>query len=384
MTTKSPAGSATGIDLAPCPFCGSAAHFDDKRTHATCVECSFLPWLYVEEWNRRAAPQDSVTEQASIDTPEFRSLMDEFEKSVGRSTLERDDAEFAIIRHIDARAKPLASTEATQPEQANAMACGQCFGKGVIANIGETCDLCNGSGLESCDCGTHTKSACDLAGACGPKDGTALTHRATTADEQATHLTDEGHQASIASFMTTPGFKEALAELAADQQGDTASVRFADWLAREMPAGTVISDPAWWAPRILRAAQHGAAQAQASDDTRPVRVLSKDEAVVSAAAYDVLAERYRQVEAEGWTPEHDDAHNAGAMVVAAACYALQGDAIDAVPPEAWPWAMKWWKPAGARRNLIKAGALILAEIERIDRAAMAAPATSGGGNADQT
>lgn len=27
---------------------------------------------------------------------------------------------------------------------------------------------------------------------------------------------------------------------------------FADWLAREMPPGTVISDPGWWAPRILR------------------------------------------------------------------------------------------------------------------------------------
>lgn len=28
---------------------------------------------------------------------------------------------------------------------------------------------------------------------------------------------------------------------------------FADRLSREMPAGTVIADPAWWAPRILRA-----------------------------------------------------------------------------------------------------------------------------------
>ena len=28
---------------------------------------------------------------------------------------------------------------------------------------------------------------------------------------------------------------------------------FAEWLSREMPAGTVINDPAWWAPRIVRA-----------------------------------------------------------------------------------------------------------------------------------
>jgi hypothetical protein len=31
------------------------------------------------------------------------------------------------------------------------------------------------------------------------------------------------------------------------------SETFAAWLSREMPAGTVISDPAWWAPRIERA-----------------------------------------------------------------------------------------------------------------------------------
>lgn len=34
----------------------------------------------------------------------------------------------------------------------------------------------------------------------------------------------------------------------------------------------------------------------------------------------------------------------------------------------WPWSRAWWKPASRRRCLIKAGALILAEIERIDRA----------------
>jgi hypothetical protein len=29
---------------------------------------------------------------------------------------------------------------------------------------------------------------------------------------------------------------------------------FEKWMQREMPAGTVISDPVWWAPRILKAA----------------------------------------------------------------------------------------------------------------------------------
>lgn len=30
---------------------------------------------------------------------------------------------------------------------------------------------------------------------------------------------------------------------------------FEEWLIREMPPGTVIGDPKWWAPRILRAAR---------------------------------------------------------------------------------------------------------------------------------
>jgi hypothetical protein len=87
------------------------------------------------------------------------------------------------------------------------------------------------------------------------------------------------------------------------------------------------------------------------------------------AAQDVLAERRRQIEVEGWTPEHDDEHSESEMAVAAACYAISsgGYAIGEVPPM-WPWD-KAWKPSYSRRDLVKAGALILAEIERIDRLA---------------
>ncbi|HCF3475434.1 TPA: hypothetical protein ACHSVP_002604 [Pseudomonas aeruginosa] len=41
---------------------------------------------------------------------------------------------------------------------------------------------------------------------------------------------------------------------------------------------------------------------------------------------------------------------------------------------AWPWDEQWWKPSTARRDLVKACALALAEIERLDRAT----ATQGG------
>ena len=39
------------------------------------------------------------------------------------------------------------------------------------------------------------------------------------------------------------------------------------------------------------------------------------------------------------------------------------------PPSMWPWTSEWWKPSTRRRMLVKAAALILSEIERLDRAA---------------
>ncbi|EPO7918093.1 LysM peptidoglycan-binding domain-containing protein [Pseudomonas aeruginosa] len=95
---------------------------------------------------------------------------------------------------------------------------------------------------------------------------------------------------------------------------------------------------------------------------------------VPQAWLDVQAERRRQVEAEGWTPEHDDAHSHGQMARAAACYALAGSSAPSdgtaalLVSLAWPWDEQWWKPTSARRDLVKACALGLAEIERLDRA----------------
>lgn len=107
---------------------------------------------------------------------------------------------------------------------------------------------------------------------------------------------------------------------------------------------------------------------------------------------DIIAERERQKSVEGWTAEHDDEHHAGQLAEAAACYASPtamdrtkavahhwtdasryGDAspdpVGTVEvPASWPWDGQWWKPQDQRRDLIKAGALILAELERLDRA----------------
>lgn len=102
-------------------------------------------------------------------------------------------------------------------------------------------------------------------------------------------------------------------------------------------------------------------------------IVARNAALLSEAARDVLAERQRQVQSEGWTPEHDDRATDGALSLAAATYALHGPLpVHGDIPVTWPWAPEGWKPGTPRRNLVKAGALIIAEIERIDRAATAA------------
>lgn len=98
----------------------------------------------------------------------------------------------------------------------------------------------------------------------------------------------------------------------------------------------------------------------------------------------IAEERKRQIEIEGWTAEHDKIHSQGEIAHAAACYALP-DHLHPLSVESgmitgvfltvkrhafWPWSRSWWKPTPHNRikELAKAGALIAAEIDRIQAA----------------
>lgn len=83
---------------------------------------------------------------------------------------------------------------------------------------------------------------------------------------------------------------------------------------------------------------------------------------MSNALKDIAAERSRQISAEGWTLEHDDLHADNSLSKAAACYA-----VGSLIPGVWPWGLRFWKPKNRRHDLVRAGALIVAEIERLDR-----------------
>lgn len=107
---------------------------------------------------------------------------------------------------------------------------------------------------------------------------------------------------------------------------------------------------------------------------------------LTKALSDVIAERARQVVAEHFVAAHDDHHVRGELAKAAAAYTvhsiviadLRARGMDAASieqvaaqgglPKFWPWQRSWWKPTTQRRNLVKAAALLVAEIERLDRA----------------
>lgn len=88
----------------------------------------------------------------------------------------------------------------------------------------------------------------------------------------------------------------------------------------------------------------------------------------------VIAERFRQIEQEGWSTAHDDSHPVGELAAAGSCYAIMptwrrraDDNFGAEPPMVWPWSSEWWKPQDNRRDLVRAAALVVAEGEKSDR-----------------
>ncbi|WP_257232167.1 hypothetical protein, partial [Acinetobacter sp. YH01020] len=99
------------------------------------------------------------------------------------------------------------------------------------------------------------------------------------------------------------------------------------------------------------------------------------------AIKDVINERQRQINQEFYSTENDDEYEQNELLRAAVCYAenvvRRGWVFDSnfgpdvyqeeEVPDLWPWDLDFWKPKNPRRDLVRAAALIIAEIERIDR-----------------
>ena len=84
----------------------------------------------------------------------------------------------------------------------------------------------------------------------------------------------------------------------------------------------------------------------------------------------IAEERYRQIHGEEYSFDHDYKELNGNLSNAAACYAVpNGPKRIKIVKELWPWNNSAWKPSPLLRikELAKAGALIAAEIDRLQR-----------------
>lgn len=103
---------------------------------------------------------------------------------------------------------------------------------------------------------------------------------------------------------------------------------------------------------------------------------------------EIYHERRRQITSLGFDHAHDATHTTGQLAQAAAalayCSTLTAEdsmahaalvgaraphGMSSVVRFLWPWSRTWFKLRSPRRDLVKAGALIVAEIERLDRKA---------------
>lgn len=121
--------------------------------------------------------------------------------------------------------------------------------------------------------------------------------------------------------------------------------------------------------------------------TNPRDLFTRDEVALlegraEAIAGELLAERQRQMSEEGWSLKHDETHAPAELAAAGAAYAASAAAGVLVFPKTmwsatefrrwiverlWPWFADGFKPKDPRRDLVRAGALIIAAIERLDR-----------------
>jgi len=108
------------------------------------------------------------------------------------------------------------------------------------------------------------------------------------------------------------------------------------------------------------------------------QLLPVIEKVFGPGAAKGCAERLRQIQVEGWTPEHDDLSTDGSLSLASAMYIMSEEQRleelsktndPMVPPTGWPWLVEYWKPTPDNRirELEKGIALGMAEIDRLER-----------------
>ena len=84
---------------------------------------------------------------------------------------------------------------------------------------------------------------------------------------------------------------------------------------------------------------------------------------------EIARERDRQIKVEGYSAARDDEYRNHQLPAAAASFIAYARGLQMLATSTWPWPAKTWKPKAERDSLVKAAALLIAEIERRDREA---------------
>lgn len=105
-------------------------------------------------------------------------------------------------------------------------------------------------------------------------------------------------------------------------------------------------------------------------DRRAAKELLSKSVPYQTALGLIAEERMRQRYSLGWTPDHDDTHTNYELPKMAAVYAMPASCRSPAMLTLLPWDVQVKDPrteAERVRELVKAGALIVAEIERMER-----------------
>ena len=79
----------------------------------------------------------------------------------------------------------------------------------------------------------------------------------------------------------------------------------------------------------------------------------------------IALERKRQVEVEGYNARHDNKEQDGTLEKAAMAYLYSSVGNRKEGMKVWPWCLPYYKPRDPVRDLVRAGALIAAAIDRL-------------------
>jgi|GEM_PF-3501180 len=193
-------------------------------------------------------------------------------------------------------------------------------------------------------------------------------------------------------FFLAPPARQAVAQHPDDEAVDQFAALLKTKLSKARAKGrSGWRDPSWPAADINAQLQAHQAKGDPLDVAayamflalRGEATTARQAVALTEAAADVLAERRRQIEAEGWTPEHDDEHTFGELVQAAADLCVHGTdfrVVDLDGDRMLGWGLTEKHSHDRRRQLVIAAALILAEIERLDRAHGITTAAKENGN----